>query len=64
MQARGRCWKFRDNIPTDRIVQSDRVFGPMEEIVKHVLETCNPEPRRNSCLALLPGPAGLSAESP
>ncbi len=43
MQARGRCWKFGDNIPTDRIVQSDRVFGPMEEIVKHVLETCNPD---------------------
>ncbi len=43
MQARGRCWKFGDNIPTDRIVRSDRVFGPMEEIVKHVLETLNPE---------------------
>lgn len=43
MQARGRCWKFGDNIPTDRIVRSDRVFSPMEEIVKHVLESCNPE---------------------
>ena len=43
MQARGRCWKFGDNIPTDRIVRSDLVFSPMDEIVKHVLETCNPE---------------------
>jgi len=40
---RGRCWKFGDNIPTDRIVRSDLVFSPMSEIVKHVLETCNPD---------------------
>ena len=43
MQARGRCWRFGDNIPTDRIVRSDLVFRPLAEIVKHVLETCNPE---------------------
>lgn len=43
MQFRGRCWKFGDNIPTDRIVRSDLVLRPMSEIVQHVLETCNPE---------------------
>lgn len=43
MQARGRCWKFGDNIPTDRIVRTDLVFRPFSEILKHVLETCNPE---------------------
>jgi 3-isopropylmalate/(R)-2-methylmalate dehydratase small subunit len=43
MQMRGRCWKFGDNIPTDRIVKSELVFRPMSEIVKHVLETCNPD---------------------
>lgn len=43
MQARGRCWKFGDNIPTDRIVRADLVFRPFSEILKHVLETCNPE---------------------
>ncbi len=42
MQARGRCWKFGDNIPTDQIVRSDRVFGPMDEMRRHVLETLNP----------------------
>jgi len=42
MQARGRCWKFGDNIPTDQIVRSDRVFGPMDEIRRHVLENLNP----------------------
>jgi 3-isopropylmalate/(R)-2-methylmalate dehydratase small subunit len=43
MVARGRCWKFGDNIPTDRIVRSDLVFRPFSEILQHVLETCNPE---------------------
>ncbi|MBI2999795.1 MAG: 3-isopropylmalate dehydratase small subunit [Deltaproteobacteria bacterium] len=43
MQARGRCWKFGDNIPTDRIVRTDLIFRPWSEILKHVLETCNPE---------------------
>ena len=43
MQARGRCWKFGDNIPTDRIVRTDMIFKPWPEILKHVLETCNPE---------------------
>ena len=43
MEIRGRCWKFGDNIPTDRIVKSELVFRPMAEIVKHVLETCNPD---------------------
>ncbi len=43
MQFRGRCWKFGDNIPTDRIVRTDLIFKPWPEILKHVLETCNPE---------------------
>ena len=43
MQARGRCWKFGDNIPTDRIVRTDMIFKPWSEILKHVLESCNPE---------------------
>jgi 3-isopropylmalate/(R)-2-methylmalate dehydratase small subunit len=43
MQARGRCWKFGDNIPTDRIVRTDMIFRPWAEILQHVLETCNPE---------------------
>lgn len=47
MQARGRCWKFGDNIPTDRIVRSDLVFRPFSEILEHVLETCNPEFPKN-----------------
>ncbi|MBX5467484.1 MAG: 3-isopropylmalate dehydratase small subunit [Firmicutes bacterium] len=42
MEVRGRCWKFGDNIPTDQIVRSDRALAPMEEIVRHVLETLNP----------------------
>ena len=43
MQARGRCWKFGDNIPTDRIVRTDLIFRPWPEILQHVLETCNPD---------------------
>lgn len=43
MVARGPCWKFGDNIPTDRIVRTDLIFRPFSEILKHVLETCNPE---------------------
>jgi 3-isopropylmalate/(R)-2-methylmalate dehydratase small subunit len=39
----GRCWKFGDNIPTDRLVKSRYVFEPMTEIVKHVLEDLNPD---------------------
>lgn len=39
----GRCWKFGDNIPTDRLVKTRYVFDPMSEIVKHVLEDLNPE---------------------
>jgi 3-isopropylmalate/(R)-2-methylmalate dehydratase small subunit len=47
MKRTGRCWKFGDNIPTDRLVKSRYVFEPMEEIVKHVLEDLNPEfPRK------------------
>jgi 3-isopropylmalate/(R)-2-methylmalate dehydratase small subunit len=39
----GRCWKFGDNIPTDRLVKSQYVFEPMEVIVRHVMEDLNPE---------------------
>ncbi|HVT67947.1 MAG TPA: 3-isopropylmalate dehydratase [Trebonia sp.] len=39
----GRCWKFGDNIPTDRLVKSKYVFEPMSEIVTHVLEDLNPD---------------------
>jgi 3-isopropylmalate/(R)-2-methylmalate dehydratase small subunit len=39
----GRCWKFGDNIPTDRLVKTRYVFEPMSELVKHVLEDLNPD---------------------
>jgi 3-isopropylmalate/(R)-2-methylmalate dehydratase small subunit len=42
MRFEGRCWRFGDNIPTDRLVKSRYVFDPMSEIVKHVLEDLNP----------------------
>lgn len=38
----GRCWVFGNNIPTDQIVKSNRVYLPMEEIVTHVLEDLEP----------------------
>jgi 3-isopropylmalate/(R)-2-methylmalate dehydratase small subunit len=38
----GRCWKFGDNVPTDAIVRSDLVFGPMSEMVAHALEHLDP----------------------
>jgi 3-isopropylmalate/(R)-2-methylmalate dehydratase small subunit len=39
----GRCWRFGDNIPTDRLVKARYVFEPMDEIVTHVLEDLNPD---------------------
>lgn len=42
MQARGRCWTFGDNIPTDQIVRSDRALVSLEEMRAHVLENLNP----------------------
>lgn len=39
----GRCWRFGDNIPTDRLVKSQYVFQPMDVIVQHVLEDLNPQ---------------------
>lgn len=42
MQAHGRCWKFGDNIPTDRIVKVDVALKSLEEMAKHVLEDLNP----------------------
>ncbi len=47
MQARGRCWKFGDNIPTDQIVRVDRALGGLEEMAKHVLENDNPDFAKN-----------------
>lgn len=38
----GRCWTVGDYVPTDQIVKSARVFAPMEEIARHVLEDANP----------------------
>ncbi|NEK59122.1 3-isopropylmalate dehydratase small subunit [Geodermatophilus sabuli] len=47
VRAEGRCWKFGDNIPTDRLVKTKYVVEPMSVIVQHVLEDLNPEfPRR------------------
>jgi 3-isopropylmalate/(R)-2-methylmalate dehydratase small subunit len=43
MNAEGRAWTFGDNIPTDEIVASDKVFKPLDEMANHVLETRNPE---------------------
>lgn len=43
MKFEGRCWKFGDNIPTDRLVKSQYVFEPMEVMAKHVLEDLDPE---------------------
>jgi 3-isopropylmalate/(R)-2-methylmalate dehydratase small subunit len=42
LQARGRCWRFGDNIPTDRLVKTKYVVEPMSVIVRHVLEDLNP----------------------
>jgi 3-isopropylmalate/(R)-2-methylmalate dehydratase small subunit len=42
MQARGRSWKFGDNIPTDQIVRSDRALKSMDEMRAHVLENLKP----------------------
>jgi 3-isopropylmalate/(R)-2-methylmalate dehydratase small subunit len=39
---RGRAWKVGDHVPTDQIVKSHRVFEPLEEIARHVLEDANP----------------------
>jgi 3-isopropylmalate/(R)-2-methylmalate dehydratase small subunit len=39
----GRCWRFGDNIPTDRLVKTQYVFEPMDVLVQHVLEDLNPE---------------------
>lgn len=38
----GRCWRVGDHIPTDQIVKSHRVFLPMEEMARSVLEDANP----------------------
>lgn len=42
MEARGRCWKFGDNVPTDQIVRAERVLLSIPEMAKYVLENYNP----------------------
>lgn len=42
LQTRGRAWVAGDNIPSDQMVKSHRVFLPMEEIAKYVLEDAHP----------------------
>jgi 3-isopropylmalate/(R)-2-methylmalate dehydratase small subunit len=39
----GNCWKFGHNIPTDMITPTHLVLGGMKEMVKHVLESANPD---------------------
>ncbi|WP_051838877.1 hypothetical protein [Streptomyces sp. NRRL F-5126] len=43
MNFEGRCWKFGDNIPTDRLVKSQYVFEPMDVMARHVLEDLDPD---------------------
>ncbi len=38
----GRCWMVGDFVPTDQIVKSHRVFLPLAEIARYVLEDANP----------------------
>jgi len=39
----GKVWKFGDNIDTDLIVPGQYLDAPMEEVVKHVLVSVNPD---------------------
>lgn len=41
-QFRGKCWVVGDFVPTDQIVKSHRVFLPLAEIARYVLEDANP----------------------
>ncbi len=41
-QFAGRCWRVGDFVPTDQIVKSHRVFLPLAEIARYVLEDANP----------------------
>ncbi len=38
----GRCWKVGDYIPTDQIIKTRRVYQPLEEAAKFVLEDEHP----------------------
>ena len=38
----GRVWTFGDNIDTDAIVPGQYLDAPIDEAVKHVLESVNP----------------------
>lgn len=42
MSTLGRAWVVGDNIPSDQMVKSHRVFLPMQEIVRFVLEDAHP----------------------
>jgi len=39
----GKVWTFDDNIDTDLIVPGQYLDAPMEEVVKHVLTSVNPD---------------------
>ncbi len=43
LKLEGNCWKFGHNIPTDLITPTAVVMRGMAEMVKHVLESANPE---------------------
>ncbi len=41
--SKGNCWKFGDNIDTDQILPSQYLVYPLEEMLKHILETQSKE---------------------
>ena len=43
MKAKGRVWKFGDNIDTDLITPGKYMDLPIDELKRHVLEAVNPE---------------------
>jgi 3-isopropylmalate/(R)-2-methylmalate dehydratase small subunit len=42
LQTRGRAWVVGDNIPTDQLVKARRVFLPIPEMARYVLEDEHP----------------------
>nr|MDO8061597.1 3-isopropylmalate dehydratase small subunit [Candidatus Freyrarchaeum guaymaensis] len=43
LKAKGRVWKFGDNIDTDLITPGKYMDLPIDELKRHVLEAVNPE---------------------
>lgn len=43
LSTTGRAWVVGDNIPSDQMVKSHRVFLPLEEIARYVLEDAHPQ---------------------